>query len=112
MPYWSTPTQQNLKRCNRVVYFSCLRASESSLIWVNSSLLLETLSVKEMLGRVLAVEYASYTIFEAFAATVAGRLQDTGYSKDQIALSAPCFGFIVTGLWSVHHYLGQGAALP
>jgi MFS family permease len=94
------------------VIMSCFRSSGSAIIWVNSTLLLQTLSAKGMLGRILAIEYAFYTIFEALSATSAGRLQDIGLNKDQIALAAAGASSVVLGLWCTFHWLGKGAALP
>lgn len=92
------------------VLLSCFRVMGSSIIYVNSTLLLQTLSAKDMLGRVLAVEYAMYTINEAVTATVAGKLDDAGYSKDQIALFAATLGVFVLSVWCAYHGFGQGAA--
>jgi hypothetical protein len=61
---------------------SSFRSNGSTIIWVNSTLLLQTLTAKDMLGRILAIEYVFYTIFEALSATSAGRLQDIGRNKD------------------------------
>lgn len=92
------------------VLLSFFRVMGSSIIYVNSTLLLQTLSAKDMLGRMLAVEYAMYTMSEAVTATVAGKLDDAGYSKDQIALFAATLGVFVLSGWCVYHGFGQGAA--
>lgn len=68
--------------------FTFVRASGTSIVWVNSTVVLQTLSVKHQLGKVLAVEYLSYTLWEALAAYTAGSLEDDGVDKNQIALFA------------------------
>lgn len=94
-----------------VCVFTAIRAFGSSIVWVNSSLLLQRLSVPEMLGRVLALEFASCMFFDAVIATLTGRLLDTGIaSKHDIASCAAAMAGTMCFFWSVYHMFGKGAA--
>ena len=92
--------------------FTLLRATGSSIIWVNSTLLLQTLSAEHQLGKVLAVEYFTYTLAESLAAWTAGRLEDADVSKNEIALVAAgiATGAIVVWSWQVFVARGAGNA--
>ncbi len=47
---------------------------------------------------------------ETAAAYVAGRLEDTGSSKQEIACFASAIGVSLFFFWSIYHVLGFGAA--
>jgi hypothetical protein len=64
------------------LFFTLVRAAGSSMIWVNSTVVLQTLSAKHQLGKVMAIEYLSYTLMEALTAYVAGILEDDGIEKE------------------------------
>lgn len=81
--------------------FTLVRATGSSIIWVNSTLLLQTLTVPQQLGRMLALEYFTYTISESIAATSAGHLEDAGANKNQIAAISAAISAIAIILWAI-----------
>eukprot|EP00584_Thalassiosira_punctigera_P016081 CAMPEP_0172564856 /NCGR_PEP_ID=MMETSP1067-20121228/105955_1 /TAXON_ID=265564 ORGANISM="Thalassiosira punctigera, Strain Tpunct2005C2" /NCGR_SAMPLE_ID=MMETSP1067 /ASSEMBLY_ACC=CAM_ASM_000444 /LENGTH=626 /DNA_ID=CAMNT_0013355629 /DNA_START=283 /DNA_END=2163 /DNA_ORIENTATION=- len=87
-----------------------VRATGSSAIWVNSTLLLQTLSAPPMLGKVLAVEYMSYTVFESASATAAGKMEDVGVNKNTVALYTAGVAALCIGLWSHYTLIVQGGA--
>lgn len=93
-----------------ICFFSFVRGCGSSVIWVNSSLLLQRLSVPEMLGRVLALEFAFMMFFESVIAYATGILVDKGITKHEIstAVAAIAAGFFL--VWSTYHLFGRGAA--
>lgn len=63
-----------------------------------------------MLGRMLAFEYSIARSTEGVSSYIAGRLEDQGYGKHEIALMAACFGGIMFVFWSAYHTFGFGAA--
>ena len=91
-------------------FFSLVRGIGSSIIWVNSSILLQRLAAQEILGRVLALDFALMMIFDCVTAYVTGVLLDAGVTKHEIAavVSVVAASFLL--LWSIYHVLGQGAA--
>jgi len=93
-----------------ICIFTSVRTLGSAIIWINSTLLLQNLSSPEFLGRMLGLEFALSRVSETAIALITGRLEDTGSSKQYIALMASCIGVISFTLWSVYHLLGLGAA--
>ena len=81
--------------------FTLIRATGSSIIWVNSTLLLQTMSAPQQLGKVLAVEFFTYTMAESVAASSAGRMEDAGVSKNQIAGISAGIAICATLVWGV-----------
>ncbi len=63
-----------------------------------------------MLGRVLGLEYSIARCCEAAAALIAGRLEDGGHGKHQIASLSGGYGATLFLLWSFFHISGRGAA--
>jgi hypothetical protein len=81
-------------------------------VWVYSTLVLQTLTDKEILGRVLAVEYTMTQLFEAASASATGRLDKAGFSKHQLALFGALLGFIMLLFWGMYYVCSLGAAHP
>jgi len=74
-------------------YFVCtligsiLRAAGSSISWVNSQIILQSVVKPDMLGRVLAVDYGLALLSEASSAVVAGlMLDDLGFSAMKVCI--------------------------
>jgi hypothetical protein len=63
-----------------------------------------------MLGRVLGLEYSIARCCEALVAFIAGRLEDKGYGKYEIASLSASLGVVLLTLWSAFHITGRGAA--
>lgn len=92
-----------------VCFYASVRSFGSAIVWVDSTLILQHLSAKEKLGRVLAFDFAGALGFEALVAFGAGRLQDAGYDKNEIATWAAAIGATFLTLWSFYHVRGGGA---
>jgi hypothetical protein len=97
-PFWS------------LCFFASIRAAGSSILWINSSILLQKFSEPQMLGRVVAVEVALAELTEAASAYVCGVL------LDKAALTAPEVSFVFGSLgalcmliWGWYHFSGGGA---
>jgi hypothetical protein len=91
--------------------FAFIRAAGSSINWINSSLLLQKFSEPQMLGRVMAVDYALALLTEAASAYVCGMLVDQfGFTASQVSSSFGSFGVVCMFLWGWYHYSGHGAA--
>jgi hypothetical protein len=73
---------------------------------------LQALSKKQVLGRVLAVEYTLMTLLQAASATASDNLTDAGYSKNQVALFGSFLGMLVVLFWGASYSLLLGAAHP
>jgi MFS family permease len=91
--------------------FTMVRSAGSSAAWINSSVLLQSFSAPEKLGRVMAVNYALALLMEGFSAFMGGVLQDhAGMSAEQVSLVMACVGTVALASWSCYHVLGYGAA--
>jgi hypothetical protein len=80
------------------------------MVWMNSTVTLQALTDPSLLGRVLAIEYTTYTLAEAFSATVTGELFDAGLDKNQLSLVGAALGLVMVGCWGRYHCSGSGAA--
>ncbi|KAI2508533.1 Transmembrane secretion effector [Fragilaria crotonensis] len=91
--------------------FSMLRSGGFSAAWINSSVLLQSFSTPEKMGRVLAVDYALALLTESFSALLCGVLQDhVGVSPEHVSLMMAATGGVVVIMWSIYHIMGYGAA--
>ena len=87
-----------------------VRSAGSSIIWINSTLLLQKFSSPDMLGRVLAADYALALSAEAFSAYMCGILMDVGnLSAYQVSSVLAVVTAVQTILWSYYHLSGRGA---
>lgn len=93
-----------------ICIFTALRSFGSSIIWVNSSLLLQRLTIMEMMGRVLALEFASMMFCDALMASITGKLLDAGVAKTEISVGAAILAATLFFLWTIYHTFGKGAA--
>lgn len=88
-----------------------MRSNGASGAWTNSSILLQSLSAPEKLGRVLALDYALALMMDAFAALFSGALQDDfQLSPEQTSLTMAAIGFALVLPWIVYHGRGGGVA--
>lgn len=95
--------------CN--CFFSMVRSGGFSAAWINSSVLLQSFSTPEKMGRVLAVDYALALFTEAFSALLCGVLQDhAGLSAERVSLMMAATGAAIVAIWSIYHIMGCGAA--
>jgi len=86
-----------------VCAFTSVRSAGSSVVWVQSSLILQKFSDASMLGRVMSVDYALATLGEAFSAMCGGLLQDdAGLSAEEVSfwMAGVAFGTLV--VWAVY----------
>lgn len=74
------------------------------------TMLSKTLTTPEMLGRMLGFEYSITRLSEATISFTAGRLEDIGYGKHEIASLSACIGGMMFAFWSIYHIFGGGAA--
>jgi hypothetical protein len=79
---------------------------------VYSTLVLQTLTDKEFLGRVLAVEFTMTQLFEAASASATGRLDEAGWTKNQLALFGALLGTVMLSVWGLYYFYSLGAAKP
>lgn len=94
-----------------ICFFTVVRCAGGSTIYLNSTLLLQNLTKRiDMLGRVLASERVLSSLFQVIISYIAGRLEDNGFSKHDIALLSACVGGIFATFWSSYHLFGLGAA--
>ena len=80
------------------------------LIECNHHYEIKSLSSSEMLGRVLGLEYSMANLAEAIMATMAGRLEDNGYSMHDISRLSAAIGMFFFLIWTIFHMFGRGAA--
>lgn len=96
-----------------VCIFSVIRAAGSSNIWIHSTLLLQKMAAPNMLGRVLAADYAMALVGEALAAYFCGVFMDiyTDWTPYQVSLLLALLTLVITLGWSTYHLSGRGAAM-
>jgi len=85
--------------------FNALRAAGSSIIWIYSSLLLQKFCSNDMLGRVMAVDYALSTLSEAVAVIAGGLLLDiAGLSPYHVSFIMAILALATMIMWTVYFY--------
>jgi hypothetical protein len=90
--------------------FALIRAAGTSIIWINSTLLLQKFSTPKMMGRVLAIDFAIALLAESLSAYYTGVLLDKeGLSTYQVSFLLAIFSLVLTVVWSVYHISGHGA---
>ena len=83
--------------------FTSVRSAGSSVVWINSTLLLQKFSSGGMLGRVMAVDYALATLGEAFSALCGGMLQDEmRLSPEQVSLLMALVAVAILSIWAIY----------
>ena len=94
------------------LFYTFIRTMGSGVVWVNATLILQTLSDRQILGRVLAAEYTLATLSEALSSTISGTIlaDKYGYNKNQLALFGSMLGVCVVLFWGTYYALGRGAA--
>jgi len=86
-----------------VCVFTSVRSAGSSIVWVQSSLLLQKFSSGGMLGRVVSVDYALATLSEAFSAMCGGILQDdVGLTAEQVSFLMALVALGTMTIWAVY----------
>jgi len=94
-----------------ICVLSGIRSMGQSIVWIDSSLLLQKFSDPELLGRVSAADYALALLAESLSAMTAGILQDDGgYTAEQVCIILGGFGLLLWAIWVYYHYRGGGAA--
>ena len=84
--------------------FTSIRAMGVSVVWINSSLLLQIYSVPEMLGRVSSFDFALSLMSESASAVLAGRLEgDYNWTPYQVCRGLGLWGIILWMFWTVFH---------
>jgi hypothetical protein len=95
-----------------VTFLAFFQKQGSGIAWVNSTLVLQTMADKQMLGRVLAVEYTMTRLFEAASAAMTGRLGEAGLNKNMLALFGAVLGMFTLVFWGTYYIMAKGAAHP
>eukprot|EP00591_Stephanopyxis_turris_P011260 CAMPEP_0195528772 /NCGR_PEP_ID=MMETSP0794_2-20130614/31065_1 /TAXON_ID=515487 /ORGANISM="Stephanopyxis turris, Strain CCMP 815" /LENGTH=419 /DNA_ID=CAMNT_0040659961 /DNA_START=113 /DNA_END=1372 /DNA_ORIENTATION=+ len=93
-----------------ICFFTSVRSFGSAIIWINSTLLLQKLVPKKILGRVLGLDFGFAMTCETIAAFIAGLLEDAKYTNRDISLSACVAGAILTLFWIINHEMERGVA--
>eukprot|EP00590_Aulacoseira_subarctica_P002029 CAMPEP_0172434674 /NCGR_PEP_ID=MMETSP1064-20121228/70758_1 /TAXON_ID=202472 /ORGANISM="Aulacoseira subarctica , Strain CCAP 1002/5" /LENGTH=276 /DNA_ID=CAMNT_0013182909 /DNA_START=795 /DNA_END=1622 /DNA_ORIENTATION=- len=89
-----------------ICFFTAIRGMGTSTMWINSSLLLQKFSRKDMLGRVLSVELALFMLCMSLSAFLAGTLEDkTGMSPEGVCIIMACVGFFIFIGWGYYFLL-------
>lgn len=100
-PFWS------------ICLFTVLRACGASINWLDSCLLLQKYSSLDMLGRVLAIDYALALLTEASTAYLCGILQDIySFSANSVCNVMGSIGLFIFFCWAIFHITDRGAAAP
>ncbi|GKZ01163.1 hypothetical protein MPSEU_001067700 [Mayamaea pseudoterrestris] len=99
------------KEFSMVLFSSAFRSMGCSVVWINSSLLLQKFCVPDMLGRVASIEYSAALLAEGASAVMAGLLQDKYLlSAEEVSLLQGLGCALLLIVWSSYHYNGGGAA--
>ncbi|KAL7522845.1 hypothetical protein ACHAWX_007563 [Stephanocyclus meneghinianus] len=85
--------------------YTAIRSAGSSVIWIHSSLLLQKFCENNMLGRVMAVDYALATLCEAISAMCGGLLQDkAGWSPESVSYTMSMVALSTLVLWARYFF--------
>jgi hypothetical protein len=88
-----------------IAIFTAVRASGSSVAWINSSLLLQTCTEPDMLGRVTAVDNGLALAGEGLSALLAGFLQDQFDLKaTEVSTTMGYFALFLFLVWLVYRF--------
>lgn len=80
--------------------WNVLRASGTAVLWIDSSLLLQTTTPSIIMGRVMAIDLSLATAGESVSALAAGFLLDEGYfTADGLATLLGIGGLLFSALW-------------
>lgn len=83
--------------------WNAFRASGSSVLWIDSSLMLQTTMPQELLGRVMAIDLALATAGEAVSAIAGGIILDRGLlSADGLAVFLGGVGLLLCLIWLLY----------
>jgi hypothetical protein len=82
-----------------------------SVVWINSSLLLQKFCAPDMLGRVASIDYSAALLTEGLSAVLAGLLQDRySLSAEEVSLLQGVACTVLLFVWCAYHFNGGGAA--
>jgi hypothetical protein len=80
--------------------WTILRAAGASILWVDSSILLQKATPSSLLGRIASIDFALATLGESASAVMAGLLQDNGLTANGVAYLLSGLGFTLAAIWS------------
>jgi len=82
------------KNLANVLFFTAFRAAGSSMVWVYSSVMLQLMTHKNILGRILSIEFATAIFAEGVSSFVAAFLLDkAGFKETTVCLIIFVAGF-------------------
>jgi hypothetical protein len=85
--------------------FTVVRSAGSNLAWIDSSLLLQSYSKPDMLGRVIAVDFALALFGESFSALLVGEILDgLGFTAREVSLLMGYTAVFIFVLWSIYRF--------
>jgi len=86
-----------------ICFFMAVRGGASSVIWINSTLLLQKFSRKDMLGRVFSVDLTFCTLCISLSSFIAGALEDNaGMRPEDVCIIMAGMGFIIFLAWGYY----------
>mmetsp|Transcript_11169 Transcript_11169/g.22966 ORF Transcript_11169/g.22966 Transcript_11169/m.22966 type:complete len:606 (+) Transcript_11169:118-1935(+) len=90
--------------------FNSVRSFGGSIIWINSTLLLQKLVPNKILGRVLSFDFAVTMFCDTMVSFATGIRIDSGISTRTVALGSAGLMGILWVFWSSYHIARMGAA--
>jgi len=81
--------------------WSVVRAAGVAVLWVDSTILIQTTTPSHLLGRVSAIDLAFALTGESISAVTAGLLEDLGWTADQVAYLLSGGAFALAVLWAL-----------
>ncbi|GKY95528.1 hypothetical protein MPSEU_000514400 [Mayamaea pseudoterrestris] len=101
--------------CHRYFWMTCIftavRSAGSSVLWINSSLLLQKFTDAELFGRVTSIDYSLALLSEAISAYAAGAILDQSeLQPEEVSVKLGIVGCFFTSCWVFYHFAGGGAA--
>merc|ERR1712130_386681 len=83
----------------------------SGAVWMNSTLMLQTLSLPTFLGRVIGIDYMLVTVMEACSTGIAGFFSSAKeFDAQKLSLFGTIVGIIMFVVWSTLYCCRIGAA--
>jgi len=91
--------------------WTVFRSAGTAVLWVESSILIQTTTPLQMLGRVSAIDLALALTGESVSAVMAGLLEDHGWTADQVAFLLGAGGLALSLLWAAWSKYRHGPQL-
>lgn len=90
-----------------ICLWTVLRSAGVAVLWIDSSIILQTTTPSTFHGRISAIDVALATLGEAISALTAGLVQDNGVSAKYVTFILSVMGCLLAVMWSTFMYFRE-----